>query len=446
MPKLAAPLKHAMPRSLFWRAFLILVVPIAGLQLVLAGVILQRHYDGVTEQMAGAVAREINYAISIVERAETAEDARDELEEISRRFGIQMGLDEGGTVEPAALRAFYDVTGSAVVETLKARIGNPVALDFLARRKHVDARVLTEKGVLRALISRRMLNPSNPHLLIVWMTATALALTTVATFFLRNQVRPIRALAHAAAAFGRGRSLPFRPSGAAEVRRAGQVFLEMRARIERQLEQRGRMLSAVSHDLKTPLTRMKLALAVAPEGPETAELARDVAEMEAMVTSFLDYAQGQWGEEAVPVDPVALAEEVVRDTGRAGQSLTLAAPEGAKPGPAIEMRRGAIKRCLSNLVGNALAYGTTARLSVRQTVNSVVFSVEDDGPGIPESRREEVLRPFVRLDPARNQDLAAGVGLGLAIALDIARSHGGGLDLDESPTLGGLRATLRIPR
>lgn len=446
MRLLARTLKRSMPTSLFGRALLILVLPILLLQVVVATLFIQRHYDGVTEQMAGSVAREINFAIARVEAASDLAAARREIDGMAVPFDFEIALDEGGVVPRAALRQVYDVTGGILAETMKDRVNRPMVLDLISYEKFVDARVETSKGVLRVLVSRRRFNATNPHLLLVWMVVTAGALTTVAVVFLRNQIRPIRELAKAATAFGRGRSVAFRPSGAEEVRRAGAAFLDMRARIERQIDQRTGMLSGVSHDLRTPLTRIKLALAMSDETPETQEIARDVSEMEQMLGGFLAFARGESGELAALVDPAELAAEVVADARRKGAVIQLYAQIDTPERPMVELRRQAIKRCLTNLIDNAATYAAEAMLTLRLTPRTLELVVEDDGPGIPPAMRETVLRPFTRLDPARNQNLASGVGLGLTIALDVVRSHGGALNLDDSPRLGGLRATVLLPR
>jgi two-component system osmolarity sensor histidine kinase EnvZ len=439
-------LKRYLPKSLFGRAVLIVLLPILGLQGVAASLFVQRHYDRITGQMASAVAHELNYAIARVEEAGSVAEARAAIAEMSGQFGMEMGLDEGATVETRLLRNFYDVTGGIIHETFKDLVRRPLALDLVSFRKHAQVRAVTRKGVLMVLVPRGRLNPSNPHQLILWTTLTALALAVVAVLFLRNEIRPIRELAQAASAFGRGLSLPFRPSGALEVRAAGAAFLNMRARIERQIEQRTRMLSGVSHDLRTPLTRIKLALAVAGDHAEMAEIARDVDEMEHMLAAFLDFARGEGGEAAEPVDPVELAAEIAADARRRGVELMLYSQVETPDARLVELRRGAMKRCITNLVENAAAWGSQVALSTWLTRRFLEFTVEDDGPGIPEDKRETVLRPFTRLDEARGQNFASGVGLGLSIAQDIARSHGGALILDDSPRLGGLRATVSLPR
>ncbi|MEM7670512.1 MAG: ATP-binding protein, partial [Pseudomonadota bacterium] len=343
-------------------------------------------------------------------------------------------------------RDLFDRTGLEISETLRENIRNRATMDFNGIRKHVDLKIDTSKGILRVIVPRRRMNASNPHLLFVWMTASALTLTGVATIFLRNQIRPIRDLARTAMAFGRGRSDPFRPSGAEEVRRAGQAFLDMRTRIERQIEQRTRMLSGVSHDLRTPLTRMRLALAMSEPTLENEELGRDIAEMEHMLDAFLSFARGEDGEGAGLWSPVDLAQEVVDNARREGHRVSVYAKVETPQHREVPMRRAAIKRCLTNLVGNGASYGTIVSLSTRLTKRYLEFLVEDDGPGIPEDKRDEVLRPFTRLDESRNQNIASGVGLGLSIALDAVRSHGGSLQLGASERLGGLSVRVVLPR
>ncbi|MEM6663333.1 MAG: ATP-binding protein [Pseudomonadota bacterium] len=446
MQALDVHLKRYLPKSLFGRALMILVLPILLLQVIVALVFIQRHYDGVTAQMAGSIARELNFAIRQVERAEDVPAARERLGEMSSPLDIEFGFAEGENVEPSAVRAVYDVTGGIIAETLKDDVHKVIALDLLSYPKHVDVRIGTARGVVRALIPRRRMNAANPHLLLVWMAASSVLLTGIAIVFLRNQVRPIRELAIAASAFGRGRTTGFNPSGADEVRRAGRAFLDMRTRIERHVDQRTMMLSGVSHDLKTPLTRMKLALAVADETPETAELARDVAEMEHMLSGFLAFAKGEGGEASAPASAVELAEEVAADARRRGGEVSVYAEIRTPEKPELDMRRSALKRALSNLVENGINYGGRVEIEVRLSRRMAEFVVEDTGVGIPEDKYEEVLRPFTRLDEARNQDAASGTGLGLSIALDIARSHGGELSLGKSERLGGLRASMTIPR
>ncbi|MGB3148531.1 MAG: ATP-binding protein, partial [Paracoccaceae bacterium] len=278
---------------------------------------------------------------------------------------------------------------------------------------------------------------------LVILATTSVMMLFVAFLFLRNQLRPVLRLAKAAEAFGKGRMIPLRISGASEVRAAGAAFLDMRARIERQIESRTLMLSGVSHDLRTPLTRLKLGLAML-DGPERAELERDVDDMRRMIDGFLDFARAEaTEEEAEAVDPVELAVRVIDDMRKVKPGASLFQVEGQ--GMAT-LRRSAVERALGNLLSNALSYGQNATLSLHILERSVRYTVEDDGPGIAEELREEAIKPFVRLVPGRNQDNAPGVGLGLAICADIARSHGGSLRLGRSERMGGLKAELLLAR
>ena len=293
--------------------------------------------------------------------------------------------------------------------------------------------IRTDAGILEAAVPRDRLTVPNPHQLLVLMILVALLLTAVAIVFLRNQVRPIRALAEAAEAFGKGRALAFRPAGAEEVRRAGAAFLSMRTRLERQIEQRTQMLSGVSHDLRTPLTRMKLTLALMDDSEETRDLAQDVDQMERMLGAFLAFARGDGLEETVPTDPFALAEEIADDARRTGAAIRVVAVDESERGavqPAlVPLRPGAVARAVQNLVGNAAEHGRSVLLTVRLGARALTCVVEDDGPGIPEADRARALQPFTRLDAARRSNPAGNVGLGLSIALDVARSHGGSLEL-----------------
>jgi two-component system osmolarity sensor histidine kinase EnvZ len=287
------------------------------------------------------------------------------------------------------------------------------------------------------------MSASNPHQLLVLMISTSALMTWIAFVFLRAQLKPITRLAEAAEAFGKGQTIAYRPRGAIEVRAAGEAFLAMRARIERQIEQRTLMLSGVSHDLRTPLTRMRLGLSMLPEDEDTRALLGDVAHMQRMVDEFLAFARGDAMEEPVATDPAALARAVVDNARRAGQMVTYAGPDTC---PVMALRPQAVARALENLVANAVRFGTQASVTLRLGERAVRLSVEDDGPGIPRHLREEAMLPFTRLDTARDPNRGGGVGLGLSIAADIARSHGGQLRLLDSESLGGLKAELVLVR
>ena len=433
-------LKRYMPRSLYGRAALILLLPIVTLQIVISVSFIQRHYADVTRQMTRAVELELAYLVAEIADAPPAAAAE-------RARDIGGALDLAVTI-PAAevpgadrLRAF-DLSGRTMVEELRRDLPALLAADLTAPRE-VRVWIATALGPAEVTFARRRIAAANAHQLVVLIVVLGVILSLVSFLFLRNQLRPIRKLADAATDYGRGRITPYRPGGATEVRAAGTAFLDMRTRIERQSQARTMMLSGVSHDLRTPLTRLRLGLALVDEA-DTAGLTRDLDEMEAMLNGFLDFARGDGTEPTVPVDLPALIARIAEDARRGGQSLTVLPVEGADPGP-VPLRPGAIRRAVENLLANARRHGRAATIGLGFGDRSLRIVVEDDGPGIPADRRDEAMRPFTRLDPARNQDAGAGVGLGLAIVSDIARAHGGSLRLGDSATLGGLRAEMILP-
>ncbi|WP_424926902.1 ATP-binding protein [Amaricoccus tamworthensis] len=442
----ASGIKSFLPRSLFGRSLAILLVPIIVLQLVVGFVFFQRHYQRVTQQMTASVAQGLNFAIDNVNSSADSSQAADRLNGIAQALAIDAVLDGGEQISPGVERDVLDITGRTVVNTLIERIPHDLMIDLSADDDIALIKTRTEFGVLRMMVPRGRLSVSNPHQLLVLMVMVSLLLATTAVLFLRNQVRPIRRLAEASEAFGKGRTHEFRPSGAEEVRRAGGAFINMRSRIERQIEQRTQMLSGVSHDLRTPLTRMKLTLAMMEDDEDTRALRDDVDQMSLMLEGFLDFARGDATEETVPTNPFGLASDIVGKQMRSGVRIDLVKRNESTESELVSLRPVAVSRALQNLTGNAARFGTRVRLTVRLNANALVFVVEDNGPGIPEEQRAEAIQPFTRLDPSRNLDSGSNVGLGLSIAADIARSHGGALELSESADLGGLRIEFRIPR
>ena len=434
-------LKNYMPRGIYARAGLILVLPVLLLQLLVSVVFIQRHFDGVTRLMTSAMNIELRFLLDTANEAATLPDAILAVGkiagplEIDARFGSATAATSD--VVPAG-----DLTGSTVIETLRAGLPEITAVS-LAQRSQVSVWAQSIHGPLLFEFRRRRVSASNPHQLLVIMAVLGAVMTAVAYIFLRNQLRPIKRMARAANDYGRGRITPFTPTGAVEVRAAGTAFLDMRNRLERQTQSRTMMLSGVSHDLRTPLTRMRLGLSFLPPD-DAAPLLRDVDDMERLLDAFLDFARSDAADSREPCVPRDIVRGVLDDALRMNQPLTCAEISG--PEDEVSMRPLAIRRALDNLVGNALRYGKTAQIGVAVTDRAVRFWVEDDGPGIPPDRYDDALSPFVRLDPARNQDKGSGVGLGLSIVADIARTHGGILRLGESETLGGLKAELVLAR
>ena len=441
--------KQFLPRGLYGRAALILLVPVIAIQLVVSVAFIQRHFERVTRQMTESMLREVDLVVSRVESADSLAAARSVVADLAEPLGLSVALpDYAGQGMGGDRRRVQDLTGIVVIDTIRLNLRQIRGID-LSDGAVVTLYLDTRWGPMRVVFPRDWVSASNPHQLLVIMVAVSILMTVISYIFLRNQLRPIHRMAEAAEAFGKGHSVPYHPSGASEVRTAGRAFLDMRARIERQIEQRTLMLSGISHDLRTPLTRLRLGLSMLPDDPETRDdisaMEKDVAEMAKMIDAFLEFSRmGAVMADPEPVDPLELVRAVVGDQRRMGRQVTLVnCPEEC---PDLMLRPDAIRRALENLIGNAVRYGRRAEVSVQLTARSLRIAVEDDGPGIPPERREEALRPFTRLDPARNQDRGQGVGLGLAIAADIVRRHGGELKLGTSARLGGLSAELVLPR
>ncbi|MEH6647917.1 ATP-binding protein [Sulfitobacter sp.] len=434
-------LKHYMPRGIYGRAALILLLPVVFLQLVVTVIFAQRHFEGVTHQMSDTVLRELALVLQVADAAPNAIEAVRDVD--TQLTPLEYGIMPATVTTPQNARLWYDYSGRVLTQRLSERLDGFVAVD-LVESGLVKLYVDSPQGLLRIDFDRRRISAANPHQLFVYTIAFGVVMTLIASIYLRNQLRPIKRLARAAEAFGRGRHIPYTPAGAVEMRAAGNAFVNMRNRIERHIEQRTLMLSGVSHDLRTPLTRLRLGLAMLDED-DAASLLRDVDDMQGMLDEFLSFAKGAAEGEPTKVDPIAMVADIVEGAQRAGRDVTLMARDGAGQGT-VRLREIAMRRAVDNLISNAVRYGTRAEVSVMLSEKSLRIRVEDDGPGIPEDQREQATRPFTRLDPSRNQDNGGGVGLGLAIAVDVARSHGGVLRMGASERLGGLRADIVIAR
>lgn len=419
---LSAILKYTTPRGLYGRAALILIVPIVTIQLVVSVIFLQRHFEDVTRQMTATVIRDLQLVFVDPAAMQSLEIKREDV-----------------PVADQDVRLFYDLSGIVVTQELRRAFEDLRVVDL--RTDHHEVRLVFDTLDEPLVLSRRRVSASNPHQLLVLMVFTSLVMTAVAYIFLRNQVRPIRRLARAAEAFGRGESVGYAPTGATEVRAAGAAFLDMRARLERHIEQRTLLLSGVSHDLRTPLTRMRLALSLM-EGAEAGELLEDVEEMQRMIDAFLSFARENAGEAPQLVDPAAILRKLAEDYTQMGYRVSCQVPDTATE---TMLRPVGFSRAVENLIKNAVNYGTQAKVTLEETRKTLTVTVEDDGPGIPRDAREMVTRPFTRLDEARGSQ-GGSVGLGLAIVTDVVRSHGGQLRLEESAELGGLKAVIVIPQ
>jgi len=432
-------LRRIMPKGLFARALLIIVVPMVLLQSVIAYIFMERHWQTVTQRLSAAITQDIAGIIEMRSLLPPKADT-EALERIAlEKMGLDIDFLPLESLPPALPKPFFEILDESLSAELRKRIARPFFIDTVGKSNLIEIRVQLDDAVVRVIARRSQAYASNSHIFLVWMVGTSLILITIAILFLRNQIRPVLRLADAAEGFGKGREVDFKPRGALEVRRAGVAFLDMKRRIERAIEQRTTMLNGVSHDLRTVLTRFKLSLALLDDSPELDDLKRDVDEMSRMLEAYLAFARGDASETAVPTDIYGVLEQMKGDAEREGHETTLRITGD----PVVSVRPDAFKRMVANLVSNAARFGDRIEISAVHDEKYLIVTVDDDGPGIPEDQRADVFRPFLRLDEARNQD-HAGSGLGLAIVRDIARSHGGDVVLADSP-LGGLRAIVRIP-
>jgi two-component system osmolarity sensor histidine kinase EnvZ len=436
----SASVKGIMPKGLFARALLIIIVPMVLLQSVVAYMFMERHYNLVTQRLSAGVVQDIATLIEIY-RAFPQDANHAQLRRIAQeKLGLMVDFLPVNELPPPGPKPFFSLVDQALSEQVRYRVGRPFWVDTVGRSALLEIRIRLDDSVMRVFAPRGAAYVSNSHIFLGWMVGTSLVLITVAVLFLRNQIRPILHLADAAESFGKGREVPdFRPRGAREVRRAAHAFIEMKRRIERTMEQRTAMLAGVSHDLRTVLTRFKLELAMLGETPEIEAMKKDVDEMGRMLEAYLSFARGDLGEQSAPTDMAAFLQELKADTEREGHRSSV----HFHGYPLVTVRPAAFKRCLANLVSNAARHAPSIAITGHRDHRWLTVTVDDDGPGIAPNMREEVFKPFLRLDDARNQD-EGGTGLGLAIARDIARSHGGDIVLSDSP-LGGLRATVRVP-
>ena len=434
-------LKRRLPTSLWGRSLLIIVLPVLVMQVAVTWAFFDMHWQTVTARLSDGLAGDIAWAAESWRDDPTTENLAVISQRAQRSMSLSIALQEGAALPESTRRGPIGVVDRTLERALANRIDQPVWFDTTRYPAYVDIRVQQPQGVLRIIAPRERAVATQAHIFVLWLTIATVLLMSVAILFIRNQVRAIERLAEAAEAFGRGETnARFKPHGAREVRAAAVAFLAMRERIQRHIDQRTALLASVSHDLRTPLTRLRLELALAPPFKRAGAMQGDLDEMEHMIDEYLAFARGEAGEAAQTVSITDLLQTAAEDVRRAGAGVEVSAPADLT----ASLRPLAFKRALTNLAGNAAAHGEHVRLSARPLPSGgLEVAVEDDGPGIPEDMHEEAFHPFSRLDASRNQN-SKGVGLGLAIARDVARGHGGDITLERSD-MGGLRALIRLP-
>ena len=430
--------KRFLPRGLFGRSLLIVLVPLLAVLAVAYSIFYGSHLDMISRRLSGAVAGDIAETADLLERYPLPDDRAWTLRDAWLTYEIPMRVAPDAKLPPDTHVNQLGPMDDDLAAALREKVGRPFVMDWTSDPRYVLVRVQLPQGVLEAEAPRKRLYGSALYIFLLWLLGTAAVLFALAALFLRNQVRAIRRLAYAADAFGKGRDPgELRPEGAAEVRQAATAFNRMRERLLRFVQQRTEMLAGVSHDLRTPLTRMRLALAMLPADPalgaDVAEMTADLDEMERMVGGYLAFARGEGEEPAREVDLAALLQEVAGAARRSGAAVELEAPDALS----LTLRADAVRRAITNLVDNARRHARRVLLVAQRQGRTVIVTVDDDGPGIPPERRESVFRPF-------ETGARGGTGLGLTIARDIVRAHGGDIELLASP-MGGLRAQVRLP-
>ncbi|MNH48575.1 Osmolarity sensor protein EnvZ [compost metagenome] len=437
----ARMIKRRLPTSLWGRSLLIIVLPVLVMQGAVTWAFFDAHWQAVTARLSEGLAGDVAWAAESYRDQPTPQNLTVIADRAERSMQLSIAFQDGAVLPREQRRGALGVVDRTLEKALASRLDQPFWYDTTRYPAYVDIRVQEPGGVLRVIAPRERAVATQAHIFVLWLTVATILLLGVAVLFIRNQVRAIERLADAAEAFGRGETVPrFKPHGAREVRAAASAFLDMRARIQRHIEQRTALLASVSHDLRTPLTRLRLELALAPPFKRAEAMKGDLDEMEHMIDEYLAFARGEAGEAIQVVSVPEMLRRAAEDARRAGAEVTVETPDYLD----AQLRPLAFRRALNNLAGNAAVHGEHVRLSARPLPSGgIEIAVEDDGPGIPDDMHEEAFRPFSRLDASRNQN-SKGVGLGLAIARDVARGHGGDITLSRSD-LGGLKAAIRLP-
>jgi two-component system, OmpR family, osmolarity sensor histidine kinase EnvZ len=432
--------KRLLPQSMFGRSLLLIVMPLVLVQIIATWVFYGRHWETVARRLSADTGGDIGMVVDAMKYADSPAEVSRLTATASNLTGITFTFRAGAALPPAG-RAGEGSIEEHLRFAMEERVKLPYRMDTVSSPRDIHVQVEVPGGVLLADVPRDRVYTSTTYIFVLWMVGSSLVLLCVAALFLRNQVKSLRRLAAAADSFGKGRAVGFNKiEGALEVRQAAAAFIQMRDRIQRQIRQRTEMLAGVSHDLRTPLTRMKLAVELMAVSPVVDELKSDVADMEHLVDLYLDFARGEGTESPVETDITSLIADVAAAMRRDGAALAVDQPDEL----IVPVRPNALRRCLMNLLANARLYGRHVWLSSRSIGDGVDILIDDDGPGIPPAERDRVFQPFVRLDASRNPT-TGGVGLGLTIARDVARSHGGDVRLETSPH-GGLRARVHLPR
>ena len=435
-------IKNILPQTLFGRALLIIVTPLILMQAISTFIFFDRHWDTMTRRLAHTLAGDIAFIVDSLTPLPKQLDLNQIFLKADDILHIRLTYSPEEILVKKKAFQQWDRVRKSLQDALKERVRRPFSIDKIKKDRRIEIKVQLPQGLLNVNVHEKRLYSSTPYIFLMWMIGSSLVLFAIAIIFMRNQIRPIRRLAIAARSFGMGRgSSEIKPSGAKEVRQATQAFRQMRERISRQFAQRTEMLAGVSHDLRTPLTRMKLQIEMLERTPETRELQDDIQEMERMIDGYLTFARGEGSESLSKINLASLIEEIISTERRDGSVINFV--NKSKTIKSVTLRPQAIKRAITNLIINSKKYAETVKVEFEYNSEHAIITIDDNGPGIKPEHRDDVFKAFFRLDPSRNTD-TGGTGLGLTIARDIVQSHGGDLLLSEA-SLGGLRATITLP-
>ncbi len=435
-------IKDILPHTLFGRSLMIIITPVLLLQIITSIVFVDRHWSKMSERLANSVAGEIALVANMIEDDDTDYDIDTVAGYAAQNLELLISYEDDTKLsDDERQNQWRSIVAMTLAKSMEQKVRRPFSIHVDIQEKWVEIGVQLDNGVLRISSPQRRLFSSTGYIFLLWMIFTTLVLFAVAILFMRNQIRPIKRLAIAAERFGKGRDVPFfKPEGASEVRRAAIAFMNMHERIKRQISQRTAMLASISHDLRTPLTRLKLQLAMLGNTPDAEALKGDIKEMEGMINGYLAFARGEGSEQIVRSDVLKIIDNITAPLKQKGKKITL---ENDKAHCTLLVRPMAIERAFTNILTNAGKYASSIWVNIRHLQNVIQITIDDDGPGLPEDEYEDVFKPFYRLDKDRNTSLE-GVGLGLPIAMDIVHSHGGKIWLEKS-NRGGLRVVIELP-
>jgi len=429
-------IKNFLPKRLFYRSLLIVAAPIILLQITITVVFFDSLWIKANKGMTRSLVGEIVTIIDIYNN-ENEENKKIITDLYNKNFNFSVRFLEDATLPNIRGERWFSPMDRTLRRELKSQFIEHW-FDATSYKEVIELRIKFNNGVLQIFFPKERITPSSARIFALWITLPAFLLILIAILFLRNQTKPIVNLAKAAERFGKGDYIEeFRPSGALEIRQAGHEFDRMRKRIARHLNQRSEMLSGISHDLRTPLTRLKLQLSFLKDKEISKKMANDIDDMEKMLNDYLQFASSQINEKTESFEFDLLLKEITSRYEHNKINLSI------NDKVTFNGRLNSIKRCINNLLNNAVLFGKEINVTLRKTMNNIVIFVDDDGPGIPEHEKENVLKPFYRMDESRSQN-KSGVGLGLSISYDIIRSHGGDMLLETSPQK-GLRVKISLP-